>query len=45
VRDILGAFVASGIGVARSLRGEHFQTWAPPASTRTRVLEREREKV
>lgn len=33
-RDILGAFVATGFGVARSLRGDRFQTWNPPASAR-----------
>ena len=34
VRDVLAAFVATGIGVARSLRGDRFQTWNPPASAR-----------
>ena len=34
IRDILAAFLATGIGVARSLRGNRFQTWAPPASSR-----------
>ena len=34
VQDALGAFVATGIGVWRSLRGERFQTWNPPASAR-----------
>ena len=34
VRDVLGAFVATGIGVARSLHGDRFQTWNPPASAR-----------
>jgi len=33
-RDVLGAFVATGIGVWRSVRGERFQTWTPPASAR-----------
>ncbi len=32
--DILGAFVATGIGVWRSLQGQRFQTWNPPASAR-----------
>ena len=43
VRDILGAFVATGIGVARSLRGDRFQTWNPPASARgvTQVVPRD----
>lgn len=34
VRSILSAFVATGLGVARSIRGERFQTWEPPASSR-----------
>lgn len=34
LRDVLGAFVATGIGVLRSVRGERFQTWNPPASAR-----------
>ncbi len=34
IRDILAAFLATGIGVARSLRGERFQTWISPASSR-----------
>lgn len=34
LRDILMAFVATGIGVWRSLRGDRFQTWSPPASAR-----------
>ncbi|MFT8247072.1 glycosyltransferase [Roseomonas sp. BN140053] len=34
LRDILGAFLATGIGVWRSLRGDRFQTWSPPASAR-----------
>ncbi len=38
LRDALGAFVATGIGVWRSLRGERFQTWSPPASARTDTL-------
>ena len=33
-RDLLAAFVATGIGVWRSLRGDRFQTWNPPASAR-----------
>ena len=43
IRDVLGAFVATGIGVARSLRGDRFQTWNPPASARgaARVTPRE----
>ncbi len=32
--DILGAFVATGIGVWRSVQGQRFQTWNPPASAR-----------
>ncbi len=35
LRDILGAFLATGIGVWRSWRGDRFQTWNPPASART----------
>ena len=34
VLDILGAFLATGLGVLRSLRGDRFQTWTPPASAR-----------
>lgn len=34
IRDILSAFVATGWGVWRSLRGDRFQTWNPPASAR-----------
>ena len=34
VREMLAAFVATGAGVLRSLRGETFQTWNPPASAR-----------
>ncbi|MBV9829461.1 MAG: glycosyltransferase [Alphaproteobacteria bacterium] len=34
VRDILAAFVATGIGVWRSLQGDRFQTWNPPSSAR-----------
>lgn len=35
LRDAIGAFVATGVGVWRSLRGDRFQTWNPPASART----------
>jgi cellulose synthase/poly-beta-1,6-N-acetylglucosamine synthase-like glycosyltransferase len=31
-------FVATGIGVWRSLRGQRFQTWSPPASGRSRAM-------
>lgn len=34
LRDVLAAFVATGIGVWRSVRGDRFQTWNPPASAR-----------
>ena len=34
-RSMLYAFVGTGLGVFRSMRGERFQTWDPPASTRT----------
>lgn len=34
IYDILGAFVGTGLGVMRSLRGDRFQTWAPAASLR-----------
>lgn len=40
LRDILGAFVSTGIGVLRSLRGDRFQTWSPPASARGLAMER-----
>jgi cellulose synthase/poly-beta-1,6-N-acetylglucosamine synthase-like glycosyltransferase len=33
-RDVLGAFVATGIGVWRSAQGHRFQTWTPPTSAR-----------
>lgn len=32
--DIAAAFVATGVGVVWSLRGERFQVWTPPASAR-----------
>ena len=32
--DIAAAFVATGVGVAQSMRGERFQIWTPPASAR-----------
>jgi cellulose synthase/poly-beta-1,6-N-acetylglucosamine synthase-like glycosyltransferase len=32
--DIAAAFLATGLGVARSVRGERFQVWTPPASAR-----------
>jgi cellulose synthase/poly-beta-1,6-N-acetylglucosamine synthase-like glycosyltransferase len=32
--EVAGAFLATGIGVLRSIRGERFQTWTPPASAR-----------
>ncbi|MEJ1977694.1 MAG: glycosyltransferase [Acetobacteraceae bacterium] len=35
LRSILAAFLATGIGCWRSLRGDRFQTWSPPASTRS----------
>lgn len=38
LRDIVGAFVATGIGVSRSLRGDRFQTWNPPASSRASAV-------
>ncbi len=34
IREVLGAFLATGIGVWRSCRGDRFQTWSPPASAR-----------
>jgi cellulose synthase/poly-beta-1,6-N-acetylglucosamine synthase-like glycosyltransferase len=34
LREVLGAFIATGLGVAKSIRGERFQTWNPPASSR-----------
>jgi len=33
-REMLSAFIATGIGVWRSLRGERFQTWTPVNSAR-----------
>jgi hypothetical protein len=33
--DVLRAFLATGIGVWRSLRGDRFQTWSPPTSARS----------
>ncbi len=41
VRSILGAFAGTALGVARSLRGERFQTWNPPASARNLASVRE----
>lgn len=32
--DVLGAFVATGLGVIYSLRGREFRTWTPAASVR-----------
>jgi cellulose synthase/poly-beta-1,6-N-acetylglucosamine synthase-like glycosyltransferase len=32
--DVLGAFVATGLGVVYSLRGREFRTWTPAASVR-----------
>lgn len=34
--DIAAAFLATSFGVFRSIRGERFQTWTPPASARSR---------
>lgn len=34
--DIVAALIATGLGVVQSLRGERFQVWTPPASTRVR---------
>lgn len=34
LRSILSAFLATGLGILRSLRGDRFQTWTPPASAR-----------
>jgi cellulose synthase/poly-beta-1,6-N-acetylglucosamine synthase-like glycosyltransferase len=34
LREVLSAFVATAIGVWRSLRGERFQTWTPVTSAR-----------
>jgi cellulose synthase/poly-beta-1,6-N-acetylglucosamine synthase-like glycosyltransferase len=33
--DIAGAFAATSLGVLRSLRGDRFQVWTPPASARS----------
>jgi cellulose synthase/poly-beta-1,6-N-acetylglucosamine synthase-like glycosyltransferase len=38
IADILRAFVGTGAGIFQSLRGEHYQTWAPAASVRSRTL-------
>ena len=32
--DIAAAFLATGVGVAQSMRGKRFQIWTPPASAR-----------
>lgn len=37
IREILLAFLATFIGVLRSLSGQRFQTWEPPSSARRRV--------
>lgn len=34
LREVISAFVATGLGVWRSLRGERFQTWTPVSSAR-----------
>jgi cellulose synthase/poly-beta-1,6-N-acetylglucosamine synthase-like glycosyltransferase len=34
--DIGAAFLATSFGVIRSIRGERFQTWTPPASARSK---------
>lgn len=34
LRSILSAFLATGLGILRSLRGDRFQTWTPPVSAR-----------
>ena len=34
LQDVLLAFVATGLGVWRSIRGDRFQTWNPPDSAR-----------
>jgi len=34
LREALLAFLATGLGIARSVRGETFQTWNPPESAR-----------
>jgi cellulose synthase/poly-beta-1,6-N-acetylglucosamine synthase-like glycosyltransferase len=34
LREVAAAFLATGIGVWRSLRGERFQTWQPASSAR-----------
>jgi cellulose synthase/poly-beta-1,6-N-acetylglucosamine synthase-like glycosyltransferase len=39
LRDVLAAFVATGIGVWRSLRGERFQTWNLAASARASTVQ------
>jgi cellulose synthase/poly-beta-1,6-N-acetylglucosamine synthase-like glycosyltransferase len=33
--DVAAAFLATSFGVIRSIRGERFQTWTPPASARS----------
>jgi hypothetical protein len=38
LREILGAMLATGIGVMRSWQGERFQTWNPPASARKATI-------
>ena len=37
-RAMLSAFAGTGLGVLHSLRGERFQTWDPPASTRAALI-------
>jgi cellulose synthase/poly-beta-1,6-N-acetylglucosamine synthase-like glycosyltransferase len=43
LRTILDAFVATGLGVWRSIRGDRFQTWNPPASARVLGVARQDE--
>ena len=38
LNSVLQAFVATGIGVWKSLEGRRFQTWTPPASTREQIV-------
>lgn len=35
LREIAASFIATGLGVLQSIRGEKFQTWTPPASARS----------
>jgi hypothetical protein len=38
LQDVLLAFLATGLGVWRSVQGDRFQTWNPPDSARMTLV-------